>query len=113
MAHEQVAIFSILVGILILFVWGRIRYDVVAFMGLILSVFLGLVPAQNAFSGFSHQATITVAVVLILSRGLANSGVVDLIVNHLMFTVKRVSVHVAMLFVVIACLSLWLSMGEA
>ena len=97
MNQEQVAIFSILAGILALFAWGRIRYDVVAFMGLILCVLLGLVPVQDAFSGFSHPATITVAMVLILSRGLVNSGVVDLIVSRLMFTVKRVSLHVAML----------------
>ena len=97
MNQEQVAVFSILIGIFALFVWGRIRYDVVAFLGLILCVLIGLVPSQDAFSGFSHPATITVAVVLILSRGLANSGAVDLIVNHLMFTVKRVSLQVAML----------------
>ncbi|MCS5598176.1 MAG: SLC13 family permease [Rhodospirillales bacterium] len=97
MNQEQVAVFSILIGIFVLFAWGRIRYDVVAFLGLILCVLIGLVPGQDAFSGFSHPATITVAVVLILSRGLANSGVVDLIVNHLMFTVKRVSLQVAML----------------
>ena len=97
MNQEQVAVFSILIGIFALFAWGRIRYDVVAFSGLILCVLIGLVPSQDAFSGFSHPATITVAVVLILSRGLANSGAVDLIVNHLMFTVKRVSLQVAML----------------
>ena len=97
MNQEQVAIFSILIGIFALFAWGRIRYDVVAFLGLILCVLIGLVPSQDAFSGFSHPATITVAVVLILSRGLANSGAVDLIVNHLMFTVKRVSLQVAIL----------------
>ena len=97
MNQEQVAVFSILIGIFVLFAWGRIRYDVVAFLGLILCVLIGLVPGQDAFSGFSHPATITVAVVLILSRGLANSGVVDLIVNHLMFTVKRVSLQVAIL----------------
>ena len=97
MNQEQVAVFSILIGIFVLFAWGRIRYDVVAFLGLILCVLIGLVPGQDAFSGFSHPATITVAVVLILSRGLANSGAVDLIVNHLMFTVKRVSLQVAIL----------------
>lgn len=106
MNQEQVAIFSILAGILALFAWGRIRYDVVAFIGLILCVLLGLVPVQDAFSGFSHPATITVAMVLILSRGLANSGVVDLIVSRLMFTVKRVSLHVAMLSGVSAVFSM-------
>ena len=106
MNPEQVAIFSILAGILALFAWGRIRYDVVAFIGLILCVLLGLVPVQDAFSGFSHPATITVAMVLILSRGLANSGVVDLIVSRLMFTVKHVSLHVAMLSGVSAVFSM-------
>ena len=106
MNQEQVAIFSILAGILALFAWGRIRYDVVAFIGLILCVLLGLVPVQDAFSGFSHPATITVAMVLILSRGLANSGVVDLIVSRLMFTVKHVSLHVAMLSGVSAVFSM-------
>ena len=106
MNQEQVAIFSILAGILALFAWGRIRYDVVAFMGLILCVFLHLIPAKDAFSGFSHPATITVAVVLILSRGLANSGAVDLVVKYVMFTVKRVSLHVAMLSGVSAVFSM-------
>ena len=109
MNQEQVAIFFILAGILALFAWGRIRYDVVAFMGLILCVLMGLVPVQDAFSGFSHPATITVAVVLVLSRGLANSGVVDLIVNHLMFTVKRVSLHVAILSGVSAAFSTFIN----
>ena len=97
MNQEQITIFSILIGIFTLFIWGRIRYDVVAFMGLILCVLIGLVPSQDAFLGFSHPATITIAVVLVLSRGLANSGAVDLIVNHLVFSIKRVSMQVAVL----------------
>ena len=106
MNQDQIAIFSILIGIMGLFVWGRIRYDVVAFMGLILAVMMGLVPAADAFSGFAHPATITVAVVLVLSRGLGNSGAVNLIVDYLMFTIKQVSLHVAMLSGVSAVFSM-------
>ena len=109
MNQEQVAVFLILGCLLALFAWGRIRYDVVAFMGLILCVFLNLVPAQDAFSGFSHPATITVALVLILSRGLANSGAVDLIVKYVMFTVKRVSLHVAVLSGISALFSMMMN----
>ncbi|MEE4194020.1 MAG: SLC13 family permease [Anaerolineae bacterium] len=72
-------IFGILVFILTLFVWGRWRYDVVAVLALLLVVFTGLVPIEEAFSGFSNPAVITVAAVLVVSRGLQNSGVVDLI----------------------------------
>jgi di/tricarboxylate transporter len=106
MNSEQILIFSILAGILVLFVWGRIRYDIVAFMGLILSVLLGLVPSQNAFSGFSHPATITVAVVLIVSRGLLRSGAVDLLLSKMIFPTKRVSTQVASLSGVAALFSM-------
>ena len=108
MNQEQVAIFSILAGILALFAWGRMRYDVVAFMGLILCVLLGLVPVQDAFSGFSHPATITVALVLILSRGLVNSGVVDLIVSRLMFNERLCIKTMNWLLFTPRYLALWL-----
>jgi di/tricarboxylate transporter len=106
MNQEQILIFSTLAVILVLFVWGRIRYDIVAFMGLIISVLLGLVPSHNAFSGFSHPATITVAVVLIVSRGLLTSGAVDLILNKIIFPTKLVSTQVASLSGVAALFSM-------
>ncbi len=68
---------GLLVVILWLFAWDRLRYDVVAIGGLLLAVSLQLVPIDLAFSGFAHPAVITVAMVLVLSRGLINSGFVD------------------------------------
>ena len=38
-----------------------------------------IIDTSNIFSGFSHPAVITVVAVLIVSRALYNSGVVDLI----------------------------------
>ena len=64
---------------LVLFVTGRWRYDVVALLALLIVTLTGLVPAEQAFSGFSNPAVITVAAVLVLSRGLQNSGIVDVI----------------------------------
>ena len=68
---------GLLVVILGLFAWDRLRYDVVAIGGLLLAVSLQLVPIDLAFSGFAHPAVITVAMVLVMSRGLINSGFVD------------------------------------
>lgn len=62
---------------LAMFLWGRWRHDMVAVAALMASVLMGLVPAAQAFSGFSHPAVITVACVLILSSGLQSSGAVD------------------------------------
>ena len=60
-----------------LFVWGRFRHDIVALMALMACVVGGLVPTADAFSGFGHPAVITVACVLVLSKGLQNTGAVD------------------------------------
>ncbi len=70
-------IFSILGATMGLFLWGRLRHDVVALAALLASVVAGLVPTDTAFAGFGHPAVITVACVLILSQGLQNTGAVD------------------------------------
>jgi di/tricarboxylate transporter len=48
----------------------------VAFSALIISVIIGVVPYERAFDGFGHPATIIVALVLIVSKGLVNSGAI-------------------------------------
>ena len=53
-----------------MFLWGRWRHDLVALGSLLICVFTGLVPGNEAFSGFGHPAVITVACVLVLGYGL-------------------------------------------
>jgi di/tricarboxylate transporter len=72
-------LFVILGLTLAAFVWGRVRYDLVAMLALFAGVLVGVVPAGEAFAGFGHPAVITVAAVLVLSRGFQRSGLVDLI----------------------------------
>jgi di/tricarboxylate transporter len=83
MEPPQIIIFSILALVLLLFVWGKWRYDLVALFALLLVTILGLVPPETAFSGFGHPAVVTVAAVLIVSKALFNSGMVDYIVRIL------------------------------
>ncbi|WP_208458194.1 SLC13 family permease [Vreelandella sedimenti] len=77
-------VFIVLGLTLAAFIWGRFRYDLVALAALLGSVMLGLVPAESAFTGFGHPAVITVAAVLVLSRGFERSGVVDIIANQVL-----------------------------
>ena len=70
-------VFITLVAALVLFVWGKWRYDVVAILALLVLVFWGIVPADEAFTGFAHPAVITVAAVLLISRALEVSGLVE------------------------------------
>ena len=95
MTIPQITIMAILAGLFGLLVWGRWRYDVVAFAALLAAVLAGLVPAPLAFSGFSHPATITVALVLILSRALVLSGATDLIARVLEPAARDTATHIA------------------
>lgn len=89
MTTDQITIFFIIILTFALFVGGKWRYDIVSIISLctlfIADMFLGgdasnlIVDTSNIFSGFGHPAVITVAAVLIISRALYNSGVVDLI----------------------------------
>lgn len=72
-----------LVVVLIAFVSNRIRYDIVALGALAFLAVIEIVPRDEAFSGFGHPAVITVAAVLVISRALENSGLVDLIARRL------------------------------
>lgn len=76
-------VFVVLAATLALFVWGRWRYDVVALLALLALLATGVLPVAQAFDGFSHPAVITVAAVLVLSRGLQNAGLVDAAVRLL------------------------------
>ena len=97
MPYEQAAIFAILGLSLVFFIWGHWRYDIVAFLALLMSVLAGVVPYGSAFDGFGHPATVTVAMVLIISRALSNSGAVDLIARHVTLTAKHLTLGIAAL----------------
>jgi di/tricarboxylate transporter len=79
----QVTIYLILLITLILFLWGRWRYDLVAGMALLAVALSGLITPDQVFLGFSHPAVITVMAILVLSAGLSNAGVVDRLANWL------------------------------
>lgn len=84
MTQPQMLIFLVLAAIVILFIWGRWRHDLVAMAALLGCVLLGLLPADEAFLGFGHPAVITVACVLVLSKGLQLSGAVDAMMQKML-----------------------------
>jgi di/tricarboxylate transporter len=68
---------AVLAGAVVLFVTEKLRVDVVALLVLSSLLVLGIVTPREALSGFSSQATITVAAMFVLSAGLQRSGVID------------------------------------
>lgn len=98
-------VFLVLGATLVAFMWGRFRYDLVALCALLVSVVLGLVPADEAFSGFGHPAVITVAAVLVLSRGFERAGVVDLIAEQVLKAGDRLLLQLMVLVGTVVVLS--------
>jgi di/tricarboxylate transporter len=95
MTMEQTIIFIIIAGAMVMFVWGWLRYDLVAIAALMIAVLLHVVPAEHAFAGFGHPAVVTVAAVLIISRALQNSGIIEHLVKILEPARKTTSLQVA------------------
>ena len=79
MTFEQGLVYSVIVLTLLMLVFEIWRYDIVALIGMLLLVVLGTIPAEEAFAGFGHSAIVTIGAVLVVSRGLQNTGVADLV----------------------------------
>ncbi len=77
MTTPQLLAFAVLGGMMGLFLWGRIRYDMVAIIALVVSLLVGIVPAEKAFTGFSDDIVIIVASALVISAAVARSGIVE------------------------------------
>ena len=95
--YRLIALFAILGVLFVLLIWGRYRYDIVALGALVIAVVAGIIPGSKAFEGFGHPATIIIALVLVVSRGLANSGAVDLVARIFIQAGRSVSSHIGIM----------------
>jgi di/tricarboxylate transporter len=102
---DQATLFGLLFFVFVFLIWGRWRYDLVAFVALLVALLAGLVPKEQAFSGFGHPATVIIALVLIISRGLSNSGVIELLARYVIDGGRKLAGHVAIMSGLAAALS--------
>ena len=105
MTTQQVFLFVLLLAVFAMLLWGRIRYDLVAFAALVVATVGGAVPTEQAFVGFGHPATVIIALVLVVSRGLANSGAVEMIARYVIRGTLSVGSHIGIIAAVGAALS--------
>ncbi|WP_299964271.1 SLC13 family permease [uncultured Roseobacter sp.] len=97
MTSDQIILFTLFAAVFGLLLWGRFRYDIVAFSALMIAVVLGVVPSAEAFAGFGHPATLVVALVLVVSAGLVRSGAVFLITRTLVDASRSLGAHIALM----------------
>jgi di/tricarboxylate transporter len=109
MSVDQITIVFVLFCAMALFLWGRLRHDVVAMLALLVCVLSGLVPAAEAFEGFGHPAVITIACVLVLGHGLHHSGAMDVLARRLQPGKSGPTVSILLLIAVAALLSAFMN----
>ena len=105
MTFDQGVLVALIALIFAFLIWGRFRYDLVAFASLIGAAVAGVVPREQVFSGFGHPAVIIIALVLIVSRGLVRSGAVELLASRLIDSSRSLSAHIGILSAVSAAMS--------
>lgn len=106
---DQILALAVLAGTLVMFIWGRFRYDVVAASALVAVAVLGLIDMEQALTGFGNPAVITVAAVLVISHALKNSGVVELIGRKLEPLTVSPVLHIASMSLVVAVASAFMN----
>jgi di/tricarboxylate transporter len=105
MTMQQILAFAVIAGTMALFVWGRLRYDLVAGVALLVAVLIGVVPADKAFSGFSDEIVVIVAGALIVSAAVARSGIIEVALQPIAPHVKSISLQIFVLAGAVALLS--------
>ena len=96
---DQNIISFLMIMLVALFIWGKIRYDAVSLIMLSLFVIFGFIPAGEAFSGLGHPAVVTVALVLLISKGLEKSG----FISFVGMKIQKI-IHSETQFILILCL---------
>lgn len=96
-----------LVGLTIAgFIWGRLRYDLVALAALVVGLAVGVIPAEAAFDGFRNDVTVIIAAALVVSAAFARSGIVELALKRVLPLLKTERSQAPVLTVAVTLLSM-------
>ena len=103
---DMMLVFGIIGIVIFLFLVEWVRVDVVAILAMVTLPMLGLLRSQEAFSGFSSNAVISIIAVIIMGRGLDHTGVINRVVRPLIkMTGNRRGNIISLLSIVIAFIS--------
>jgi di/tricarboxylate transporter len=105
MTLDQILSIGVIAAMMAAFVWGRFRYDLVAAGALLVALALGVVPYEEAFSGFSNDIVIIVGSALLVSAGVARSGIMEFTIQRYAPGVTSVRAQLALLVIVVTVLS--------
>lgn len=105
MTAPQLLSVAVIALMMAAFIWGRFRYDLVAACSLILAVAVGVVPFDHAFSGFSDDIVIIVGSALLVSAGVARTGIMEAAIRRFAPNLTQVRMQLLLLVGVVTVLS--------
>jgi di/tricarboxylate transporter len=105
MSSAQFLAFAVILGMMVAFVWGRWRYDLVAAGALLIAVAVGVVSPEDAFSGLSDDIVINVGSALVVSAAVARSGIMEVAVRRLAPGLSSPRAQLILLVLVVTVLS--------
>jgi di/tricarboxylate transporter len=105
MITAQLLAFAVIIGMMVAFVWGRWRYDLVAAGALLVAVAVGIVPPEAAFSGLSDDIVVIVGSALVVSAAVARSGIMEVAVRRFAPGVSSPRAQLVLLVLVVTVLS--------
>ena len=105
MNFQQSLAFAVIAATMAMFVWGRLRYDLVAALSLLAAVAVGLVPYKAAFAGFSDDIVIIVGSALLVSAAIGRTGLVEALLQKVAPNIQSVRAQMLTLLVAVTLLS--------
>jgi di/tricarboxylate transporter len=105
MTVPQMLAFLIIAGMMVAFIVGRWRYDVVAVGALLVAMLVGIVPPEAAFTGFSNDIVIIVGSALVVSSAVARSGIMELAIRRYVPNLTAPRAQLILLVTVVTILS--------
>ncbi|RYH13982.1 MAG: SLC13 family permease, partial [Alphaproteobacteria bacterium] len=105
MTTPQILSFAVIGLMMLAFVWGRVRYDVVASVALLAALGVGIVPFDKAFSGFADDIVIIVGSALVVSGAVSRSGIMEIALQRWAPNLSSPRLQLILLVTVVAVLS--------
>ncbi|MFC3693183.1 SLC13 family permease [Chenggangzhangella methanolivorans] len=105
MTLPQALSFGIIALMMAAFVWGRVRYDLVACGALLAAVVVGVVKPADAFSGFADDIVVIVASALVVSGAIARSGVMEAAIQRFAPNLSEPRLQLLTLVLIVTVLS--------
>ena len=83
LTYPEITVIGIIIVLLALIAFTRLRIDIIALLVLLMVALARLVPAGDALSGFSSSVVITIIGLLVITRGLEQTGVMQWVARQL------------------------------